>query len=387
VGTGIPALVVHSATRVDADGVAEDFWLAAANGVILGTGHGDGWRHHADGAASVDAAGRPLTPGFIDLHGHGGAGFAYDQGREAIETALRLHRRHGTTRSVLSLVTGPIDELCAGLDLIAGIAASDPLVLGSHLEGPFLAAGHRGAHDPAFLRAPDDPAIIADLLAAARGTMRQITLAPELPGALDAIERFREAGVIVAVGHTDATMAQTQAGFDRGATLLTHAFNGMPGIGHRAPGPVLAALDDHRVTLELIVDGFHVHPDVVRMATTLAPHRVAFITDAMAAAGAGDGVYGLGSLSVTVTNGQAWLADGSSIAGSTLTQDRALQVAVADARIDPVAAIEALTLTPARALGLETGFGRLAPGCAADLVLLDDALAVERVWAGGSEVV
>jgi N-acetylglucosamine-6-phosphate deacetylase len=387
VGAGIPTLVVHSATRVDADGIADDFWLAAADGVIVGTGHGDGWRHHADGAATVDAAGRRVTPGFIDLHGHGGAGFAYEQGREAIQTALRMHRRHGTTRSVLSLVTNPIDDLCAGLDLIAGLAASDPLVLGSHLEGPFLAAGHRGAHNPAFLRAPDDPAVIDDLLATARGTLRQVTLAPELPGALDAIERFREAGVLVAVGHTDATMAEAQAAFDRGATLLTHAFNGMPGIGHRAPGPVLAALDDDRVTLELIVDGFHVHPDVVRMALTLAPHRVAFITDAMAAAGAGDGIYDLGSLTVNVTNGQAWLADGSSIAGSTLTQDRALRIAVEDARIDEVAAVEALTLTPARALGLDAALGRLAPGCAADLVLLDAGSGVERVWAAGVEVV
>nr|WP_231563149.1 N-acetylglucosamine-6-phosphate deacetylase [Microbacterium mangrovi] len=384
---GIPALVVHSATKVDADGAIEDFWLAAADGVILGTGRGSEWRQHAGEASTVDAGGRRLVPGFIDLHGHGGGGFAFEQGRAAIETALRLHRRHGTTRSVLSLVTNPIDELCAGLDLIAGVAASDPLVLGSHLEGPFLAAGHRGAHNPAFLRPPDDPAIITDLLAAARGTLRQITLAPELPGALDAIETFREAGVVVAVGHTDATMAETQAAFDRGATLLTHAFNGMPGIGHRAPGPVLAALDDERVTLELIVDGFHVHPDVVRMAMALAPHRVALITDAMAAAGAGDGTYDLGSLTVTVTDGQAWLADGSSIAGSTLTHDRALRVAVEDARVDEVAAVEALTLTPARVLGQDDEFGRLAPGFAADLVLLDDALGVERVWAAGVELV
>lgn len=385
-GSGIPALVVHSATKVDADGVQRDFWLAVADGVIVGTGHGDDWRHHSGPATVVDAAGGRLVPGFIDLHGHGGAGFAYGHQVDETEAALRLHRRHGTTRAVLSLVTGPVEQLCAGLDRIASIAASDPLVLGSHLEGPFLAAGHRGAHDPAFLRAPDDPAIITDLISAARGTLRQITLAPELPGALDAIEQFREAGVVVAVGHTDATLAQTRAAFDRGATLLTHAFNGMPGIGHRAPGPVLAALDDERVTLELIADGFHVHPDVVRMAMTLAPHRVALITDAMAAAGAGDGVYDLGSLSVTVTNGHAWLSDGSSIAGSTLTQDRALHVAIEDARIDEVPAVEALTLAPARALGRDGDLGRLTPGRAADLVLLNDDLDVERVWAAGAEL-
>lgn len=389
---GIPTTVVHSARKLDADGVRDGFWLSAVGGRIVGTGHGDGWRAHADGAEVVDAAAvagpdHRLTPGFVDLHGHGGGGFAHEQGREAIAAALRTHRRHGTTRSVLSLVTNPVDELGASLELIADLAASDPLVLGSHLEGPFLAPGHRGAHNAAFLRDPDDPAVIQQLISAARGTLRQVTLAPERPGALAAIDLFREAGVVVAIGHTDATMAETQVAIDRGATLLTHAFNGMPGIGHRAPGPVLAALNDERVTLELILDGFHVHPDVVRLAVAQAPHRVAFITDAMAAAGAGDGVYDLGTLTVRVTDGHAWLADGSSIAGSTLTQDEALRIALDDARLDPVTAIEALTLTPARVLGLDGGLGRLAPGYAADLVLSNAAGTVERVWAGGISLV
>jgi N-acetylglucosamine-6-phosphate deacetylase len=383
--SGIRALVVHSAVKTDADGIVPDFWLAAADGSIVATGTGDGWRAHLPGTDVVDAGARRLVPGFIDLHGHGGGGSAYEDGRAGIDAALQVHRRHGTTRSVLSLVTNPLDELCANLELIADAAASDPGILGSHLEGPFLASGRRGAHNPAFLRTPDDPAVIDALLAASRGTLRQVTVAPELPGALDAIERFREAGVLVAVGHTEATMAETQAAFDRGATLLTHAFNGMPGILHRAPGPVLAALNDERVTVELIVDGFHLHPDVVRMAARLAPHRVAFITDAMAAAGAGDGAYDLGSLRVVVTDGQAWLEDGSSIAGSTLTQDRALDVAVSEARLDPVAAVEALTLTPARVLGIDDRFGRLATGYVADLVLLDDSFRAARVWLDGVE--
>jgi N-acetylglucosamine-6-phosphate deacetylase len=379
------ARVIHSARKVDADGQVDDFWLATEGDRIVATGSGTGWHAYADGAEVTDAGGHRLTPGFIDLHGHGGGGFTYEGGREAILGALATHRAHGTTRSVLSLVANPVPELCANLSLIADLAAEDPLVLGSHLEGPFLNEKRKGAHNAAFLRAPDDPEMIERLIGAARDTLRQITIAPELDGALEAIDVLVEAGVHVAVGHTEATFEQARAAFDRGARLLTHAFNAMPGIGHRAPGPVIAALGDDRVTLEVILDGFHVHPEVAHLAFGEAPHRVALITDAMAAAGSADGDYRLGSLDVVVTNGQAWLADGSTIAGSTLTQDTALKLAVESARVAPAAAVEALTLTPARVLGREHELGRLAPGYLADAVLLDHDWRVRSVWAAGAQ--
>lgn len=380
-------VIVHSARKCDVDGEAADSWLVFDGDRIAAAGTGAGWAAHAvAGAAVTDAAGGLLTPGFIDLHGHGGGGASFDDGPGAIGRALAVHRAHGTTRSVLSLVANPVGALERSLTVIADLAERDPLVLGSHLEGPFLAPSRKGAHNPDFLSAPS-PAAVERLVAAARGTLRQVTLAPELPGALDAIGALTAAGAVVAVGHTEADEALARAAFDRGARLLTHAFNAMPGIGHREPGPVVAAIRDERVTAELILDGVHVHPDVARLLLDAAPGRVALITDAMAAAGAADGAYRLGSLDVAVTDGVARvvLPDGSpgSIAGSTLTLDLALRAATKRAGMSLAAAVAALTWVPARALGLDDHLGRLAPGYAADAVLLSGAGEVRAVWGAG----
>jgi N-acetylglucosamine-6-phosphate deacetylase len=380
-------VIVHSARKCDVDGEAGDFWLAFDGDRIAAAGTGAGWAAHAAAGAEVtDAAGALLTPGFIDLHGHGGGGASFDDGATAIQRALAVHRAHGTTRAVLSLVANPLGALEASLAAIADLAEQDPLVLGSHLEGPFLSPARKGAHNPDFLTSPTQAAV-ERLAAAARGTLRQLTLAPELPGALDAIPVVAAAGAVVAVGHTEADEALTRAAFDRGARLLTHAFNAMAGIGHRAPGPVVAAIRDERVTSELILDGVHVHPDVARLLLDAAPGRVALITDAMAAAGAPDGSYRLGSLDVAVLDGEARLVrpDGSpgSIAGSTLTLDHALRAATRRAGMTLPAAVAALTWVPARVLGLHDRLGRLAPGYAADAVLLSDACEVRSVWGAG----
>ncbi len=380
-------VIVHGARKCDVDGEVDGFWVVFDGDRITATGNGAGWSAHAAaGADVVDAAAAVLTPGFIDLHGHGGGGFSFDDGTDAIGRALAVHRAHGTTRSVLSLVANPVAALERSLTVIADIAERDPLVLGSHLEGPFLAPGRRGAHNPDFLTSPA-AATIERLAAAARGTLRQVTIAPELPGALDAIAALAEAGVIVAVGHTEADEGQAQAAFDRGARLLTHAFNAMPGIGHREPGPVVAAIRDERVTAELILDAVHVHPDVARLLLDAADGRVALITDAMAAAGSADGTYKLGSLDVAVADGVARLArpDGAPgpIAGSTLTLDHALRVATRQCGMSLRAAVTALTWVPARVLGLDRRLGRLAPGYAADAVLLSDEHEVRAVWGAG----
>ena len=384
----------HSARKIDADGQVDDFWMLVEGDTIVSTGSGGTWRELLEPplmlvepvetpspVETIDVGGHWLTPGFIDLHGHGGGGHAFDRGADDILGGLAAHRARGTTRSVISLVANPLSTLRECLGVIADLAAADPLVLGSHLEGPFLAPDRRGAHNLEFLREPD-PFEVEQLIGAARGTLRQITLAPELPNALEAIDVLVEAGVVVAIGHTEADFELARTAFDRGARLLTHAFNAMPGIHHREPGPVVAAFDDERVVLELVLDGVHVHPEIAALAFTAAPGRIALVTDAMAAAGSVDGDYRLGSLNVTVRDGLAVLSGTNTIAGSTLTQDAALRCAVRTG-IPLAAAVEALTRTPARVLGLEHRHGMLAPGFAADAVLLDHDWHVTAVYADG----
>ncbi len=374
--------IIHSARIVDAGAVTEDAWVRIDRGRVQARGTGDQWRAlDADeviDATAVAGPGAALTPGFIDLHGHGGAGVAYDDGAEQIARARELHRAHGTTRAVVSLVTAAVADLAARTAVVAELARSDRGVLGAHLEGPFLDPGHHGAHDRALL-VPPTPAAVDQLLAAGEGSVRQITIAPELPGAIEAIERIVAAGAIAAVGHTSADETLARRAFDAGATLLTHAFNAMPGLHHREPGPVGAATADARVALEIIADGVHLHPEVIRLAFAAAPGRIALVTDAMAAAGSSDGDYVLGALPVRVEHGIALLRDGT-IAGSTLTQDAALRTAV-EAGVPLPEAVTALTATPARVLG-RPDLGALGVGAVGDAVLLDAGLKVHRVWIG-----
>lgn len=371
--------LVRAARAVDTAGSVEDAWVLIDGDTIHAAGSG------TDTPAAdevVDLGDAVLTPGFIDLHGHGGATVAYED--ESFGAALAMHRAHGTTRSVLSLVANPVDVLATSLDRIRAVMATDPLVLGAHLEGPFLSPHNKGAHNESFLVDPT-PSAVSALLEAGAGVVRQVTIAPELPGAVPAIERFVDAGVVTAVGHTVCSYEQARAAFDAGSTLLTHVCNAMPGLHHRAPGPIAAAAGDDRVTLELILDAVHVHPAVARVLMDAAPGRVALITDAMGAAGAPDGDYALGSLAVTVTDGVAHVAGTDTIAGSTLTQDVALRNAVVLAGRSLPEAVAALTSVPAAALGLGDRLGRLAPGYAADLVALSPELDVRRVWAAGTE--
>jgi len=379
--------IVHSVRLVDDFQIVDDAWVRFEGGRVATAGTGSSWRDTPDAATVVDGAalagaGAVLTPGFIDVHGHGGGGFSYDDGPDAIRAARALHRAHGTTRAVISLVTAPLEDLERRVAAIADLTTTDADILGSHLEGPFLDPAHKGAHDASLLREPQ-PAAVARLIEAGRGTVRQVTLAPELPGGLDAIRAVVAAGGAAAVGHTAADAALTRAAFDAGATILTHAFNAMPPLHHREPGPVAAAASDDRVTLEIIADGVHLDPAVVRIAFAAAPGRIALVTDAMAAAGAADGNYDLGSLSVEVIDGVARLAGGGSIAGSTLTQDVALRLAVASG-VALVEAVAALTRVPARAVGRAEDLGGLTPGMYADAVLLSAGLEVRAVWVAGA---
>ncbi|VXB22541.1 N-acetylglucosamine-6-phosphate deacetylase [Microbacterium sp. 8M] len=377
------SLVIHSARIVSGATDVEDGWIRAEDGTIVARGTGSDWAPADTVIDAREAAGEGaiLTPGFVDIHGHGGANAAFDDGADAIRTARAMHRTHGTTRAVVSLITAPLDQLAARVGMVADLMDTEHDLLGSHLEGPFLDPGHKGAHDPELLRLPE-PADVQRLLDAGRGTVRQVTLAPELAGGMAAIRLVVAAGAAAAVGHTDADDDTLRAAFDAGATILTHAFNAMRPLHHRNPGPVLTAAHDERVTLEAIADNIHLHPHVIKLLFDEAPGRVALVTDAMAAAGAADGDYMLGSLHVTVRDGVARV-DSGSIAGSTLTQDVALRRAV-EAGVPLQDAVDALTRTPARAIGVDAQLGQLTPGRLADAVLLTADLDVATVWTGAA---
>ncbi|GGH36853.1 N-acetylglucosamine-6-phosphate deacetylase [Microbacterium album] len=389
------AVVLHSARVVQpgatrAEAGSADAWVRFDRGRVEATGRGGSWRASMRAGdddidlAQVAGPGALLCPGFIDLHRHGGAGAAHEDGPEAVLRAHALHRAHGTTRAVVSLVTAELDLLAQRVAQIGELTRAEPGILGSHLEGPFLAPPRRGAHDAALLRDPA-PATVERLLRAGivdgRGTVRQVTLAPELPGGLDAIRRIVAHGAIAAIGHTDADAAETRRAIAAGATLLTHAFNAMPGIHHRRPGPIPVAAADPRVTLELIADGAHVDDVVVRMLFAAAPGRVALVTDAMAGTGMPDGPYRVGGLVADVAAGVATVRGTDALAGSTLTQDAALRRAVASG-VTLGDAVAALTSTPARALG-RPDLGALRAGGPADAVVLDERLEVRAVWVAG----
>lgn len=383
--------VLRGGRIVTPDGVVEHGTLTVRDGLIERVeaaepernGHAEA---HEPGADVVDLDGRWVLPGFVDIHCHGGGGAAYTEADpERLATAAAAHRRHGTTTTMASLVSAPIPKLA---DQIAAVSdlVTDGLFAGIHLEGPFISAARCGAHDPAVLRAPDRESV-ATLLAAGRGNIRMVTLAPELDGGIDAVRQFVDAGVIVAVGHTDGTFAQVLPAVDAGATVATHLFNGMRPLHHREPGPIGTLLDDERVTVELICDLVHLHPTVVRMAARHAgPDRTVLVTDAMAAAGVGDGVYEVGALRVTVTDGVPRVDGGGALAASTLTLDAAVRNFVQACGMTVPEAAAAVAGRPARLLGRQDRIGSLVPGRAADLVVLDEGLHTSRVMHGGTWV-
>jgi N-acetylglucosamine-6-phosphate deacetylase len=329
------------------------------------------------GPVDVDLPAATVVPGYVDAHLHGGGGARFDAGDpEQAATVARTHLAHGTTSLMASLVTGRPSSMARAAHEMAALVG-DGLLAGIHLEGPWLSPQHPGAHDPALLAEPTPGAVDA-LVEAGEGHLRMVTLAPELPGGLDAVRRLSAAGVVVAIGHTDAMYDDARAALDAGASVGTHLFNAMRGLHHREPGPVTALLEHPDAFVELIADGVHLHPAVLRLAATRKPHLAVLVTDAMAAAGAGDGDYPLGGLTVQVRDGVARLASNGAIAGSTLTMAAAVKFAVQVAGLAIEDVVRAATASPAAMLGL-VKVGSLRPGYRADLVVLDEHLDVQRV--------
>jgi N-acetylglucosamine-6-phosphate deacetylase len=355
-------------------------WIEVSRGTVHAIGPGAPSRRPDRDLGAVT-----VVPGFVDTHVHGGGGANFSDTSSAdTGTAAQLHLGHGTTTLVASLVTAGPAELIRQVEALADDVRAG-LIAGIHLEGPWLAAERCGAHDPALMRDPD-PDELDRVLTAGGGTVRMVTLAPERPGALPAVGRIVDAGVVVAVGHTEATYQQTRAAIEAGATVATHLFNAMRPINHREPGPVIALLEDDRVTVELITDGVHVDPALYRhVCRSAGPDRVSLVTDAISAAGMADGGYRLGPVAVDVMGGVARVAGTPTIAGSTATMDRQFRFAVTHSGSPRdqalMAAVHQASINPARALGLPCA--GLVAGASADLVVLDADLAVRDVLRQG----
>ena len=361
--------VLENVRIVTPERVIENGSLSIAHGRIIAI-------QETTGAPS----GTTVLPGFIDLHIHGGGGAdTMDATPEALATICRTHAAHGTTRLLATTITHSNEAITAALINVANSA--EPLLGGIHLEGPYISPGKPGAQPKEFVRSYEEVEF-AGWLAAAQGKMRQITLASEQPGGEALMAACNTAGVVISLGHTDATADQTKTAIALGARQATHLFNAMNGIHHRNPGPIPVFLTDPQVRVELIADGHHVAPEVIAMTyAALGPQRFIAITDAMAGAGNGDGLYKLGGHAVTVTNGRATLADGT-LAGSVLTMDLAARNLRAWCGLSWLEIAQVTATNAADQQGWHDT-GRLTEGSLADLVLVDDELNVQATYVGG----
>ena len=334
---------------------------------------------------SADAGATYLAPGFVDVHVHGWGGHSAMGDRAALDGMARALLRRGVTSFLPTAVTAPLAELG---EFAARVRSWMPFApddgaepLGFNLEGPFLADARRGAHDPSFLRSPDE--VTREELEPLLDKCRLITVAPELPGALELIAWLDSAGVLVSVGHSAATFEATRAAYAAGATSTTHLFNAMSGVDHRSPGVALAALLDDRIYTELIADGIHVDRALWPLIARLKPvERLLLVSDAIPLAGTGDGRGRLGSLDVEIAGERVTLAGTDTLAGSVLALDKALRNMV-ESGIALLAAVAAATRNPLEMLGINDR-GRIAPGQRADLVELDADLKVRRVMRRGT---
>jgi N-acetylglucosamine-6-phosphate deacetylase len=332
-----------------------------------------------------------LAPGFLDLHVHGGGGAQCNTSdADEIRAVARFHARHGTTGLLATAVAAPVAELESSLAAIrrcVGDGSGTAAVLGAHLEGPFLSRTYPGAMNPEQFLDPDR-AIWERLLAGAPGDLAMMTLAPELPGALELTAALAEAGVVASLGHTDADYDDAVAAVQAGATAVTHLFNAMRPMHHRDPGVVGAALDLPGLSCELICDGIHVKGPMLRIALrSKGLSGVRLVTDAIAAAGMPDGDYRLGSEAVAVRGGRATAFGGERLAGSTLTMAEAVRNAVWMLGVTVEDAVVLASVNPARLIGLADRKGAIVAGFDADLVALGDDLDVRGTMVGGTWLV
>lgn len=339
----------------------------------------------------IDGAGGILLPGFIDVHVHGGYGADFmDAAKPAFDTITRFHASKGTTTILATTVTAPPEAIEAVLEAVAQYMRDDmpyAALAGVHLEGPFISELWPGAQNPAYI-SPPRLDWVDKWVTRHPGIIKQLTLAPEKEGALELIQWLARHGIVAACGHTDAAYADIVKAADAGLSQAVHTYNAMRGLHHREPGTVGAVLTDARIHAEIIADGHHVHPAAVRVLAASKPaDKLILITDAMAAAGLGDGEYDLGGLTVDVRGGVARLREGGSLAGSTLTMIDAFRFMLEHTDLSVPQVSRIASANPARQLGLQQRTGSIAIGKQADLVLTSESFnSVQRTWVRGRQV-
>lgn len=355
-------------------------WVAIEEGTIAGVGEGEG-----PPSDSVEELGDvTLVPGFVDVHVHGGGGRSLTTAKpHEIEEYAAWAPSTGVTSFLATIVATDVDE---GARFCAAVAAARPAggasLLGTNLEGPFLSRERPGAIPQSWITAPEVK-VFERLWRVCDGGLRVMTVAPEVDEAEAVVRSALERGVVVSVGHTDATCEQALSAFQSGASHVTHAFNAMRAFHHREPGPLGAALDSEGVTVEAIADGVHLHPSTVRLLVgAFGTERVALVTDATPLAGAGEGSFRIGGTEARVSDGRATLPDGT-IAGSVATMDELVRKVVNWGVCDLGGAARMASTTPAGVAGAGERKGRIAPGFDADVVALDSDLRVVRSWVGG----
>lgn len=380
------------AERALVDGeIAEGVRLILESGVIRGLESG---ARAAAGDESIDCA--LLSPGLVDLQVNGALGFAFDDpDAEHRRRAANYHLERGTTSLLATLITAPLEELNRSIERLAGDVSDTGPVIGIHLEGPFLSGEKVGAHGTQWLCDPQ-PAAVAGLLGRSQKALRMLTLAPELPGACEAIETLSRAGVVAAAGHTQASASEMARAVDAGLRFVTHLGNATdwpsrvydPELGYRRsePGVVGSFLTDERLCGSLILDGLHLDPGLARaLAQLRGSESVCLVSDATPATGLGPGRYRVGGLDATV-HPEGHATSGEGLAGSVITLCDAVHKAIRGAGLAPAAALQMATLTPARIAGVSDRKGVLRVGADADLVAWGEDWRIRAVYSGGKQL-
>ncbi len=342
-----------------------------------------------NGAEVIEGKDKYIAPGYIDIHVHGGGGSdVMDGDYEAINQIAITHSHFGTTSFLPTTMTMSKDKIIRSLRSICeavkkGTAGAE--ILGIHMEGPYINPEKKGAQKEEEIKKISIEEFL-EFNQASGNLIRLVTIAPEMPGAIGLIKYLYKQGIIASVGHTNATYVQTQAGIQAGLSHVTHTFNAMRQLHHREPGVVGAALTSPELTVEVIADGIHIHPIVLKILTKIKEgEKVVLITDAMRAAGLKEGTYDLGGQEVIVTKGQARLKDGT-LAGSVLTMDKAVKNMVNKIGIQLPKAIQMASFNPAKCLGIDDRKGSLEPGKDADIVILNKNLEAELTIVAGKIV-